>query len=235
MRSVRVVQLVAIGCLALVFAASVRAASAQEASRATAPPLPENIPLFPLDDVMLFPTLSRPFMIYEPRYRAMIADALKGDRIIGMVMLIPGHEAEYEGRPPIAAIGCAGTIADFEELPDGRYNILLKGLTKFRILSEDQSRPYRMARVEAIPEATTAEGRAMLRKLRPSIENLFSIIAPGAEPPPADLSDEDLVNAISQYLDFTVTERQRLLEAEGAVARAQAVIRLLEMRPPAPR
>src|SRR5215510_9048604 len=77
--------------------------SAQPARPGTPPApgtLPATIPIFPLQDVMLFPNAFRPLLIFEPRYRAMVADALKGDRIIGMVMLQPGHEAEYEGRPP---------------------------------------------------------------------------------------------------------------------------------------
>ena len=111
--------------------------------------LPRTIPIFPLQDVMLFPNLPRPLHIFEPRYRAMVADALKGDRIIGMVLLRPGYEADYEGRPPVYPIGCAGVITDVEQLPDGRYAILLRGLVKFRVISEDRSRAYRLARVEA--------------------------------------------------------------------------------------
>ena len=67
----------------------------------------------------------------------MVADALEGDRLIGMVLLEPGHEADYEGNPPIYPIGCVGVIAEAERLPDGRYNILLGGLSKFRITGED--------------------------------------------------------------------------------------------------
>ena len=114
--------------------------------------LPPTIPIFPLQDVMLFPQLTRPLHIFEPRYRDMVADALEGDRLIGMVLLEPGHEAEYEGRPPVYPVGSAGIITTVEELPDGGYNILLRGLTKFRITGEDQSRSYRLAHVEAIPE-----------------------------------------------------------------------------------
>ena len=83
--------------------------------------------------------MSRPFLIFEPRYREMIADALKGDKIIGMVRLRPGFEKDYEGRPPIYGVGCAGVIEKYEQLPDGRYVILLRGLTTFRIVSEDPS------------------------------------------------------------------------------------------------
>jgi Lon protease-like protein len=80
------------------------------ATAATA--LPPEIPLFPLPDVVLFPGVTRPLLIFEPRYREMVADALKGNRIIGMVLLRPGFEKDYEGRPPIHDIGCAGTIEE---------------------------------------------------------------------------------------------------------------------------
>src|SRR5919106_6265738 len=122
--------------------------------------LPETIPIFPLDDTFVFPNILLPLNIFEPRYRAMVADALKGDRVIGMVQLRPGYEANYEGRPPVFAIGCAGVITQFDQLPDGRYTILLRGLVKFRILSEDQSRPYRLARVEPILEEPDERERA---------------------------------------------------------------------------
>jgi hypothetical protein len=82
--------------------------------------LPPTIPLFPLSNVVLFPNVFLPLHIFEPRYRAMIGDALDGDRIVGMVMLQPGYEADYEGRPPVFPIGCAGLITRAEPLGDGR-------------------------------------------------------------------------------------------------------------------
>ena len=79
-----------------------RADGAQETTRGYAPAtLPRTIPIFPLPDVMLFPGATRPLHIFEARYREMVADALEGDRLIGMVMLQPGYEADYEGRPPV--------------------------------------------------------------------------------------------------------------------------------------
>ena len=99
--------------------------------------LPPTIPIFPLPNVVLFPNVFLPLHIFEPRYRAMVADALAGDRIIGMVLLQPGFEADYEGRPPVYPVGCAGVITHSEPLPDGRFNIVLRGLEKFRITGED--------------------------------------------------------------------------------------------------
>jgi len=114
--------------------------------------LPATIPIFPLSDVVLFPGVFLPLHIFEPRYRQMVADALAGDRVIGMALLRPGWESDYEGRPAVYQTGCAGVITHAEQLSDGRYNIVLKGLAKFRLLDEDASRQYRLAHVESLSE-----------------------------------------------------------------------------------
>src|SRR6187399_1861593 len=115
--------------------------------------LPPTIPIFPLPNVVLFPNVFLPLHIFEPRYRAMVADALRGDRIIGMTLLRPGFETDYEGRPPVYPVGCAGLITHSEALPDARFNIVLRGMEKFRIVGEDESRRYRLARIEALAES----------------------------------------------------------------------------------
>lgn len=195
------------------------------------PSLPETIPLFPLGDAMLFPNVSRAFHIFEPRYRAMVADALKGDRIIGMVMLQPGYEDEYEGTPPIFAVGCAGIISQVEMLPDGRYDIVLEGLIKFRVLDEDQSGAYRVADVEPLPELADEQEQAALRAGRGELLEALAARVPNARPPPPDLSDLDLVNGLAQVLDLDPLDRQDLLEAPGPLARARALIELVRRDP----
>jgi Lon protease-like protein len=198
--------------------------------------LPPTIPIFPLQDVMLFPNISRPLLIFEPRYRAMVADALKGDRIIGMVLLRAGYEAEYEGRPPVHPIGCAGVITSFEQLPDGRYVIMLRGLVKFRVTSEDQTRLYRLARVEAMPEMQNDEQRAALGRQRSRLLALLAeVVAPGSEPPSPALSDEEIVNGIAQHLELDPLARQDLLERNGPLSRSQALVDLLEAKVTPPR
>ena len=187
--------------------------------------LPATIPIFPLQDVVLFPHSSRPLHIFEPRYRAMVADALESDQIIGMVLLQPGYEAEVEGRPPIYAVGCAGLITEVEELPDGRYNIVLSGLVKFRVLSEDQSRPYRLAEVEALPEAVDADDRPLLAQRRQQLEEAIASMLPGAELPPTELPDAAVVDGLSLVLPLAPSDRQTLLEADGPLERA---LRLIE-------
>jgi Lon protease-like protein len=207
----------------------VRAQAPKTETAAQADKLPATIPIFPLQDVMLFPNISRPLYIFEPRYRAMVADALKGDRIIGMVLLRPGYEADYEGRPPVFPIGCAGFITDFEQLPDGRYTIVLHGSVKFRITGEDQSRPYRLARVDAMPETLDDADKAALSKERERlVSRLMAVIEPGTDPPPSTLPDEDLVNMIAQYLELDPIDRQDLLERNGALLRSRALIELLQ-------
>ena len=197
----------------------------------TGPPadvaLPQMIPIFPLPDVTLFPNARRPFHIFEARYRTMVADALEGNRIIGMVLLEPGYEADYEGRPPVYAVGCAGVIVSSEELPDGRYNVVLEGLSKFRIVSEDESRSYRLAAVESLEETVEPGDRPVLAERRRQLESALETLFPGAELPPSDLSDEEVVDELALALPLAPASRQELLEAEGSLARASQLLALL--------
>lgn len=200
--------------------------------------LPPTIPVFPLPNVVLFPNVFLPLHIFESRYREMIADALSGDRIIGMALLQPGFEADYEGRPPIYAVGCAGVITHSEPMGDGRYNIVLRGLEKFRITDEDHTKPYRIAHIDAIPEQVAEADKTTLRQQRIRLEAVLAaaIERTGAEPrfPPA-VADEDLVNALAQYMELEPLERQALLERTGVVARCRGLIELLEMKSLSPR
>ncbi len=200
--------------------------------------LPPQIPLFPLPSVVLFPNVFLPLHIFEPRYCAMVADALVGDRIIGMVLLQPGFDSQYDLAPPIFPIGCAGVITHSESLPDGRFNIVLRGIEKFRVVDEDQSLAYRRAAVTPLDERLGDGDRETLRGHRQRLEALLAVAIErsGAEPrfPPA-VPDEDLVNALAQYLDFEPIERQALLERDTVVSRCRGVIELLEMRSLTPR
>jgi uncharacterized protein len=193
--------------------------------------LPPTIPLFPLPNVVLFPGVFLPLHIFEERYRALTRDALAGDRIIGMTLLRPGFEADYEGRPPIYPVGCAGVISHSDRLPDGRYNIVLHGISKFRITEEMTEGEYRRAHVEALTEVTDAPGRRQIKDLRTRIEGLLLSALKATEVQiPGSLSDEDLVHALCQYLQFEPAERQALLECEGTVERARALTEFLEMQ-----
>ena len=195
--------------------------------------LPPTIPLFPLPNAVLFPNVFLPLHIFEPRYRTMVSDALDGDRIIGMVLLQPGYQSDYEGRPPVFPIGCAGVITRAERLDDGRYNMILRGLERFRIEREDADRPYRVGHITALPEQVPEEDRAELRRFRHRIEALLiaAVERTGAQPrfPPA-VPDEDLINGLAQHLELDPLERQALLERDGALNRCRGLIELLEMK-----
>ena len=200
--------------------------------------LPASIPLFPLPNVVLFPNVFLPLHIFEPRYRQMVTDALDGDRIIGMTLLRPGYEANYEGRPAIYAIGCAGVITHSQPLADGRYDIVLRGIEKFRVHAEDHSKPYRIGHVEPINEAIPPDEAQPLRQQRQRLEAVLAaaIERVRSEPRfPPSVPDEDLVNALAQYLELDVVERQALLECQGVLARCRALIDALEMKLHAPR
>jgi Lon protease-like protein len=200
--------------------------------------LPATIPLFPLPNVVLFPNVFLPLHIFEPRYRTMVADALEGDRIIGMALLRPGYQADYEGRPPVYEVGCAGVITHSQPLADGRYDIVLRGIEKFRITSEDAGRPYRIGYVDALSEVIPPSDVQPLRLQRQRLEAVLAAAVERvrAEPKfPPSVPDEDLVNALAQYLDLDAVEHQALLECNGVLARCRALIELLEMKIHAPR
>jgi len=195
--------------------------------------LPATIPVFPLPNVVLFPSVCLPLHIFEPRYREMVGDALDGDRMIGMVLLRPGWEGEYEGRPPIYTVGCAGLITHADRTDDGRYNIVLRGLHKFRIDSEDHSRRYRMAAIEPILEPLAESERPAVTAERRRLEALLVPQPSGRgvdHTMPPSMPDEELVNALAQYLDLEVVEKQALLERNGLIERCRSLIELLEMK-----
>jgi uncharacterized protein len=196
----------------------------------------ELLPLFPLPNVVLFPNVFLPLHIFEPRYREMTASALENDRIIGMVLLRPGWQRDYEGRPPVYPIGCSGVITHAERQPDGRYNLVLRGVERFRIVEEDHDRSYRRAVVEPLGERPLdGDDRAALRRLRAKLETLVATMVEKSKsetkiPSAAAIPDEDLVNALAQYFDLEPLEKQALLEQPCLRSRAESLVELLEMK-----
>jgi hypothetical protein len=113
----------------------------------------QALKVFPLPSAVLFPHAAIPLHIFEPRYRALVRDALEGDKVLALAQLEPGWEGQYGERPPMQPMLCAGLIIWHEELPDGRYNILLQGVTRARLLAELPSEKlYREVRVQLLPD-----------------------------------------------------------------------------------
>jgi Lon protease-like protein len=192
--------------------------------------LPSVIPLFPLPDVVLFPRMPLPLHVFEPRYRKMVADSLEGNRVIGMTLLRPGWEPDYEGRPPVFPVGCAGPMEQCEALADGRYRILLRGTDRFRIREELGGEPYRMAAIEPL-EDTLGDDSA----LDAARKKVMSAIAQAADGPATlvmqpELSHDVFANALCQTLALTPVERQSLLDCDTILARYSRLAEILEFK-----
>jgi hypothetical protein len=169
-----------------------------------------------------------PLHVFEPRYRKMVEDTLGTHRTIGMTLLKPGWEDDYEGRPPVYPVGCSGVISQHERLEDGRYNVVLRAQTRFRVLEEHEGEPYRLATVEAL---TDERGdAAALDDLR---KRLLATIARAADGPKSlvlqgELPHELLVNALSQSLGLRPVEKQSLLDCDTLESRYARLIEILE-------
>ena len=195
--------------------------------------LPEVIPLFPLPNVVFFPRMLLPLHVFEPRYRAMVRDAARGQRVIGMALLRGDWERDYLGKPEIFATGTVGEMVRVEELPDGRFNIVLRGLREYTIVRELDRADYREAAVRwwARPEEGVGAG------VRDAIAELVRryLARLGKDAGPEDVfkgsvDDETFVNFIAQHLDVPPLEKQALLEAENLGMRGRRLIDVLEFR-----
>lgn len=108
--------------------------------------------LFPLPNVVLFPAQSLSLHVFEPRYRRLVSDVIEHDALLAIPRLRPGFDSEYYGAPPVFETCGVGQISEYTRLPDGRFNILVRGLARVRLLDELRSEPYRVARAEAAPD-----------------------------------------------------------------------------------
>jgi Lon protease-like protein len=199
--------------------------------------------LFPLPNVVLFPHVIQPLHIFEPRYRQMTADALAGDRLIAPVLLSPGWEADYEGRPETHTILCLGRIVAEQRLPDGRYNLLLRGLSRGRIVEElPPAKLYRSARIELLPDGNAPASAVA----RPLAEELAVTARPWFPPKAAaeeqlekllkgDLPLGVLCDLLSFAVPLTVEIKQELLEVLDVEKRARNLLHHLRSgTPPEP-
>ena len=192
-------------------------------------PLPEGeflLPLFPLPNIVFFPHTRLPLHVFEPRYRQMVTDALESDQRFGIVLLRPGWEAEYFGAPPVFDTGTIGTIEQAVPLEDGRYNIVVRGDVRFRILDEVARVPYRTARVIAEPEPErTAEEAYPQREWLADLSRQYLHYLPDqtAVPEIETVSLESLTNALIMSLNLDIEEKQKLLETGDIIARAEEI------------
>ena len=190
-----------------------------------------RVPLFPLPGAILFPRSQLPLHIFEPRYREMVRDALEGSGRIGMIQ---PHAPEDEGAP-LYPVGCVGEIVGVEELEDGRYNIVLLGTSRFRLMTEtDLDTAYRNAEVEtemfdeSEPPPLSMTLRAEVEREARRLGDAMRLSVDWAAV--RRLDDEMLVNAIAQVAPFDVGAKQALLEAATLSDRADLLVQLMQFQ-----
>lgn len=193
------------------------------------------VPIFPLPNVVFFPRTLLPLHVFEQRYREMTREALAGDRQIVMVLLREGWETQYEGRPAVHEIACLGRIQSYEVMEDGRYNIVLSGVSRVRLLREVNHTPYRLAEVELLQDAPPDDDSCEIVDRRNHLAGLFSRFAElanrgvlGAPGIVTRLSFESLVNMAASSLNIPAEEKQELLEMNEVVDRCDVLIPVLQ-------
>ncbi|KQN80656.1 LON peptidase substrate-binding domain-containing protein [Sphingomonas sp. Leaf62] len=188
-----------------------------------------RVSVFPLAGALLFPNMHLPLHIFEPRYRAMVSDALARDRRIGMIQ--PRPAGSDTDKPPLFDIGCVGQIVDVEAQADGRYDIVLRGVSRFRVLRElDVTTPFRQVEAELLPVVgdTTlalAERASLEIEARRFADQLGYAVDWESV---GRLDDESLVNGIAQIAPFDVAAKQALLEVDALSDRAELIVQLMQ-------
>jgi uncharacterized protein len=199
--------------------------------------IPAVIPVFPLPGALLLPRGQMPLNIFEPRYLAMIDDALRsGDRLIGMIQPDPSHPGADPDKPHLFQVGCVGRMTQFAESGDGRYLIQLTGVARFRIAEElSVTTPYRQCKVTYQPfvdDFTPRMGedevdrKALLRALTSFLKaNNLKADWDGIENAP----NEALVNALAMMSPYDAAEKQAMLEAPDLKTRAEILVAVTEI------
>ncbi len=195
--------------------------------------LPDHFPVFPLRGALLLPGGNLPLRIFEPRYLAMVRDAMRTAEVIGMVQPRP-HE-EGEETPELYRTGCLGRITRLEEREDGRYAITLTGMCRFDVLEElPTTTPYRRVRADfarwrhdlAPAEPLDGVRARLMPRLRTYLETLgIEARWSGLEAAPLPA----LITTLAMVLPFAPDEKQAFLEARGLSDQAELLITLLEM------
>ncbi|HEX8255484.1 MAG TPA: LON peptidase substrate-binding domain-containing protein [Thermoanaerobaculia bacterium] len=192
-------------------------------------PLPEGeflLPLFPLPNVVFFPHTRLPLHVFEPRYRELIKDVIESDQRFGIVLLKPGWESDYHGAPPLHSVGTLGTVEQALPLDEGRYNIIVRGDVRVRILEEVSRVPYRTARVVVDPETSRDPQKAYEQRewlAEVSRQYLHYLPEQTAVPEIETVNLDALTNALIMSLNLHNEEKQRLLELSDVIARAEEI------------
>lgn len=185
-----------------------------------------RLPVFPLTGAVLFPGMQLPLHIFEPRYRAMVGDALIRDRLIGMI-----QPQRPEDGAPLYSVGCIGRIGEIQAMDDGRYNLILEGTTRFRVVRElDSATAYRQVEADIWTEdedatLSHAQRGGFEREARAFADAQgYSVDWDSVE----RLDDRSLINGVSQIAPFDPASKQALLEAEALADRCELLVQLMQ-------
>jgi Lon protease-like protein len=201
-----------------------------------------EIPIFPLSNVVLFPRIQIPLHLFEPRYRQMAKQALAGGGQIGMVAVPPEHVDDMTGDPSLYPVGCSGLVAQSQRLPDGRYNIVLSGTQRFRIVGElprPEGQLFRTAEVEPLEDPFPPADEPRVADLRQRIVTLVRGLVERSDSDRSrevtpelfgGVDDVTFVNSLSNALAFSSPEKQGLLEADSIPQRFERLEGLLSFR-----
>jgi uncharacterized protein len=189
-----------------------------------------RVPIFPLPGAILFPRTQLPLHIFEPRYRELVRDAVDG---AGQIAMIQPQRLDDDNQAPLYGVGCVGEVVGIEELDDGRFNIVLMGSNRFRLLREiDTDAASRCAEInitaynDAEPEPLPSIQRAEVEREARRLGDALGLAVDWAAV--ARLDDEMLVNAIAQVAPFDVGAKQALLEAESLRDRTDLLVQLMQ-------
>lgn len=198
------------------------------------------IPLFPLPNCVLFPGVVQPLHIFEPRYREMMEDTLEDQSAIAMALLKPGWEKSYYGRPPVFDMLCVGRIVAHERLDDGKFNLLLHGLARVRLLREEKRGLHRVGLLEPVlepvdPTGISADSCPHARMQRKVLKEMFektSLRELTVAPMVATLFEEDVpLGRLVDTLAFTLVQdpllKQQMLEQLDPLLRGELLLREL--------
>jgi Lon protease-like protein len=198
----------------------------------------KTISLFPLPNSVFYPGTVLPLHIFEERYRKMIGDTIDSGQWIGMVLLQPGFEEEYSGSPEIHPVGCAGSLDHWSQHDDGKYDIVLRGQSRFRIIREVGDTLYRQAEVELLNNVNdqTIDPSADLYKQLIGKFHAFTSQLPldNAQKVEMDLQDcktlSEAVDRVAYFFDQPLSDRQHFLEELDVMKRFQQVHDLIDLK-----
>ncbi len=200
--------------------------------------IPEVIPIFPLPSTVFYPKTLLPLHIFEPRYRQMVKESLDSHRLIGMVKLMPNWEEKYWENPEIQNIGCVGKMERVSSLEDGKYNIYLTGLSRFRILEEIPGKPYRQAKVELLKDSNDSVLQAHEIEDHPVIRhyNNFIELLPSKAKIPLQIDAQlcktlgNLIDLIVHQFELNSEKKQDFLEQLDVEERMDYLIKVLDLK-----